>query len=224
MKKLFLALFLTTLTSVFSQVDSLKLGDSYYEDQLYLSVTYNQLYSQPTVVSKSGISFNFSAGYMRDIPLNKQQNFGIAIGAGYSFDSYNHQLKVDNLNNVLSYSVDGTLNSNTFKIHNIDIPFEVRWRTSTAQKFKFWRVYPGFKLSYNLSNTFSYTDVNGVVNTISNLGDYNKLQYGLTLSVGYDAFNAYTYLGLSPLFNNAAIGAEKINTKQFKVGLIFYLL
>lgn len=224
MRKLIIALFFTISTTVFSQVDSLQLGAKYYEDQVYLSVTYNQLYNQPSTVAKSGISFNFSAGYMRDIPLNEQQNFGIAIGAGYSFDSFNHQLKVDNINNAITYSLDGTLSSNTFKTHNIDIPFEIRWRTSTAQKFKFWRVYPGFKLSYNLSNTFSYTDANGAVNTISNLVDYNKLQYGLTLSVGYDAFNAYTYFGLSPLYKNASIGAEKINTRQFKVGLIFYLL
>lgn len=224
MKKLIYGLFLMISTSLFSQVDSLQLGAKYFEDQLYLSVTYNQLFSQPTSVPKSGISFNFSAGYMRDIPFNKQQNFGIAVGVGYSFDSYNHNLKVDNTNNVINYSVDGALNSNTFKTHNIEVPLEIRWRTSTAQKFKFWRIYPGLKFSYNLSNIFSYTDTNGVVNSISNLKDFNKFQYGLTLSVGYDAFNVYSYFGLSPLYNNATINGEKINTKQFKVGLIFYLL
>lgn len=224
MNKLISALLFIISASLYSQVDSLKIGDKYFEDQIYLSVTYNQLYNQPSIVAKSGISFNFSAGYLRDIPLNEEQNLGIALGVGYSFDSFNHKLKVDNTNNIISYSIDGTLNSNTFKTHNIEIPFEFRWRTSTAQKFKFWRIYPGLKLSYNLSNTFSYTDVNGVIKTISNLSDYNKLQYGLTLSVGYDTFNAYTYFGLSPLYKNASIGTEKINTKQFKVGLIFYLL
>lgn len=224
MKQKLVVFFLIIYSSINAQVDSLKLGDSYFEDQLYLSVSYNQLYNQPAVVAKSGISYNFSAGYIRDIPFNKQQNFGIALGIGYSFDSFNHKLKVDNANNVILYSIDGSLSSNTFKTHNIDIPFEVRWRTSTAQKFKFWRIYPGFKLSYNLSNSFSYTDVNGVVNSISNLDSYNKIQYGLTLSLGYDAFNAHIYYGLSSMYKNATIGAENINTKQFKVGLIFYLL
>jgi hypothetical protein len=53
---------------------------------------------------------------------------------------------------------------------------------------------------------------------------YNNLQYGLTLSAGYDEFNINVFYGLTSVFNNAIINGEPIDTSILKFGLIFYIL
>ena len=57
-----------------------------------------------------------------------------------------------------------------------------------------------------------------------NVSRYNKWQYGLTLSVGYDAFTLHTYYGLNPILKDSSLGTSDISTKIMRIGLIFYLL
>ena len=209
---------------LFSQKDSLTIGDRYADDQIYIALTYNQLYQQPAAITRSGFSFGISTGFIKDIILNKQGNFSFALGIGYGYDSYNHELKVEDINNETVFSNDNTLRSNDYFSHNLEFPLELRWRTSTANKYKFWRIYTGVKFLYNFSNTFEYTDTNEVLNSFSNINSYNNLQYGLTLSAGYDAFNFHVFYGLSTIYKDAQISGENINTKALKFGLIFYWL
>ncbi len=199
------------------------MGDRYAEDQIYASVSYAQFYDQPSVISKSEFSYALSAGFIKDFLLNKNGSFSFAAGIGYGFDFFNHKLKVETQNSVTSFSSDASINGNVFKSHNLEFPLELRWRTSNAKKYKFWRVYAGIKFIYNMSNKFEFNDASNTF-TYSNISEYNKFQYGLTLSTGYDKFNINVYYGLTPLFKNATIGGENINTKVLKFGLIFYIL
>lgn len=208
----------------FAQKDSLNLGDRYADDQIYITVSYAQFYNQPKEISKSNFSYALSFGFIKDLILNKQGNISVAAGVGYGFDFFNHKLKVDGSNNETVFSSDADINANLFKSHNLEFPLEFRWRTSTANKYNFWRVYTGIKFTYNISNKFQFDDKNGTTYKYSNISNYNKLQYGLTLSTGYDEFNINIYYGLTPVFNNSNIGGENINTKILKFGLIFYLL
>lgn len=207
----------------FSQKDSLQIGDRYLEDQVYVGITYNQLFNQPAQVKGSGFSYGLSFGYMKDIPLVRSGTVALALGVGYSYDSFNHGLKVSTLNDEVVFDVDPTITSNSLKIHSVDIPLEFRWRTSTANKYKFWRIYTGVKLSYNLKNSFNYQTATDAFN-FSNVDRFNKVQYGLTLSAGYAAFNMNLYYGITPLLKNASVGATEISTKIIKIGLVFYLL
>ncbi|NVJ88779.1 MAG: PorT family protein [Flavobacteriaceae bacterium] len=207
----------------FAQKDSLQLGDRYSEDQLYLSINYAQFFKQPNAITKSSFSYGLSVGFMKDITLNKQGNFSFALGFGYGFDFFNHQLKVEELNGTTVFNNGNSLNSNVFKSHNLEFPIEIRWRTSTAKKYKFWRIYTGIKFIYNLSNHFDYTENNNSF-SFSNVSAYKKLQYGLTLSTGYDAFNLNVFYSLTPLFENATFSNEELNTGILKFGLIFYIL
>jgi len=209
--------------SGFAQKDSLQLGDYYAEDQLYAIISYNQLFDQPDQVKGSGFSYGLSAGFIKDIVLNKSGSFAIGLGVGFNFDAFNHGLKVSEVNNVVTFEVDNTLTSNNLTIYNVEFPFEIRWRGSTAKKYRFWRVYAGLKASYNLSNEFKYN--NGVQSfSFKNVSRFNQWQYGLTLSVGYDAFTVHTYYGLNPMLKDSSIGTTDISTKILRVGLIFYLL
>ncbi|MFY0602668.1 MAG: PorT family protein [Flavobacteriaceae bacterium] len=223
MKKLFISLFVFSITCCFGQKDTLQIGDKYADDQLYVSLTYNQFFSQPTQVSGTSFSFGLSGGFIKDIPFTNRGNVSLGIGLGYGFDSFNHGIKVSALANDYTFSVDNTISSNKLSIQTIELPLELRWRTSTVNKYKFWRIYTGVKFGYNISNKFSYVENSNTV-LIKNIPNFKRLQYGLTLSAGYDAFNAHIYYGLTPLLENASIGTSPINTKIIKIGLIFYIL
>jgi len=224
MNKLVIAFLVFCNPIVFAQKDSLNFGDRYADDQIYLAVTYNQMNQQPSTITRSGFSYGFSSGFLKDIILNKKGTISLALGLGYGFDFYNHKLKVEELNNITLFSNDNTLTSNTYFSHNLEIPFEIRWRTSTANKYKFWRIYTGVKFLYNFSNSFENVASNQVKITYLDVSAYNKLQYGLTLSAGYDAFNFHIFYGLSPIYKDSKINNEIIDSKVLKFGLIFYFL
>ena len=209
---------------VFSQKDSLSLGDSYADDQIYLSVSYSQFNEQPSTITKSNFSYSLSTGFIKDFILNNKGTFSFAAGVGYGYDFFNHELKVEELSGNTVFSRDNSISENVFKAHNLEFPLEIRWRTSTAKRYNFWRVYTGLKFSYNLSNKFQYLDTDANQFKYANVSAYNKLQYGLTISAGYDEFNINFFYGLTPIFNNGAINGESINTKILKFGLIFYFL
>ncbi|CAM1360157.1 Outer membrane protein beta-barrel domain-containing protein [Tenacibaculum sediminilitoris] len=215
-----LALFL--VLSVFSQKDSLQLGDTYWEDQLYIDITYNLLQDQPDKVGKTGFSYGLSAGYMKDIPFNKKGRTAFALGLGYNYDSFSHGLKVVE-GDVKEYEIDPDITSNKIKLHNIEMPIQFRWRSSDANTYSFWRFYAGLKITYNLSNSFRYNLPSGKV-SFSNVEKYNAWQTGLTLSAGYSTFNFHVYYGLSPMFKGVEVNNKPINSKIVKLGLSFYLL
>jgi len=198
-KELLIYVLLIFSLGMYAQIDSLKIGDSYWEDQLYVNVTYNILVNQPEGVENSQLSYG--------------------VGLGYNYDFYNQSLVVqDNI-----FTVNNEASSNRLNLHNLELPIQIRWRTSDAVTYSFWRVYLGVKVSYNLSNTFSYT-LNNEDIRIRNIDSFNRFQTGLELSFGYGAFNFYTYYGLSTLYDDAVLVNETINTKALKLGLIFYLL
>ncbi len=223
MKKLiFLFLIAYSLPSV-AQKDSLQLGDRYAEDQLYMIVSYNQLFNQPAMVKGSGFSYGLSTGFMKDLILNKQGSISVALGVGYNFDLLNHGLTISEENNDITFEVDNLGATNKLLLHNLEFPFELRWRGSDAQTYKFWRVYMGVKASYNLSNNFKFTNETDSF-SYRNVSSYNTWQYGLTLSVGYDVFAAHVYYGLNPILKDTSLGTADISSKIMRIGLIFYLL
>jgi hypothetical protein len=216
--------FLVVPFFAFAQKDSLSLGNRYADDQIYVSVSYSQFFEQPTSITKSNFSYGLSAGIMKDFILNKSGTFAIAAGIGYGYEYYNHELKVDEIQNITVFSSDVTISKNIFKTYNLEFPLELRWRTATAKKYNFWRIYTGIKFLYNLDNKFQYTDSESIKFQYTNVTSYNKLQYGLTVSAGYDMFTMNVFYGLTPIFNEGLIAGEGVDTKILKFGLIFYFL
>lgn len=117
-----------------------------------------------------------------------------------------------------------SFNKNKWIFNEIEAPFEIRWRTSTPENYKFWRVYFGIKTSYIFSSKFKYDSPNE--NYYESSLPFNKFQSGFTINAGNNTWNLGLYLGLRPLFNDQFIKkhSEFKNMKQFKVGLIFYIL
>ena len=208
----------------FAQKDSLSLGDRYADDQIYFSVSYSQLYDQPKGITKSNFSYALSGGFIKDIILNKSGTIAIAGGIGLGYDFFNHELKVDEIEGITVFTNDITASKNIFKSFNLEFPVEIRWRTSTAKKYNFWRIYTGVKFLYNLDNSFQYIDTNSKRFNYRKVSSYNKLQYGLTISAGYDAFTMNVFYGLTPVFKNSLLNGKVLDTKILKFGLIFYFL
>ncbi|RKS26649.1 outer membrane protein with beta-barrel domain [Flavobacterium endophyticum] len=212
-----------SVQSTVTVVDSL-----YREDQFYIGLTYDLLQKRPDGVSQNSFSSGFHIGFLRDIPLNKRRNVAIAIGLGYSMNDYRQNIKITEVDGKPFYEVvnesEVNFDKNKFSLHYVDIPFEFRWRTSTIQSHRFWRVYTGFKLSYLLLNKSKYVEGNEKIRIFGN-DDFNKLQYGAYISFGYNTWNFHAYYGLNSLFkSDAKIDGKSIDMNTVNIGLMFYIL
>ncbi len=206
----------------FTALDSL-----YREDQFYFGLTYNVLQQRPEEVRQNKFSLGLSLGFLRDMPLNEKRTFAIAAGLGYSLNNFNHNLQIARIGtNEPTYGLIGTdvdYDKNKMILHYVDLPVEIRWRTSTMQSHKFWRVYTGFKVSYLFFDNYKFSGAGGDYSIDGN-GDLNKFQYGAYLSAGYNTWNAHVYYGLNPLFKSAEIEGNDIRMKTLNIGLMFYIL
>ena len=190
--------------------------DRYLEDQIYASLSYQRLLNLPDEINQTGFSYSFSIGIIKDIPLNQTRNRGLALGLGYNLNT--HYFKVD-----LNLDEEDILNqSNKVSLNMVELPIEIRFRNSTPEKYNFWRIYPGFKFAYAFytSSNIKQSEDLDVFDVI----EINNLQYGVTLSAGYNKWNLYGYYGISELFKNARTYSNQIGVTEIKLGLIFYLL
>lgn len=228
-------LLLTVLLSCFGMSqnkedtsDKSELYKNYREDQFYVSVTYNLLNLKPDGASQNGFSSGFHLGFIRDMPINERRNVAIGLGLGLSSNSYNQNIAILESADDITYNIinesEVNVSKNKFTTYLLEAPLEFRWRTSTPTEYSFWRIYSGFKVGYLFYNSSKYKSDNGN-EQLSNLDDFNKLQYGLTLSVGYATWNFHVYYGLNSIFDDSAkIDGQSIDMKSFKIGLMFYIL
>ena len=212
-----------------AQIDSLNLADGRYkEDQFYIGITYNLLGNKPSKVKQSRFSTGIHLGFIKDMPINIKRNIAIGAGLGYSFNTFNQNLLINrDASGSLVYGIladNNTYKKNILSSHSIELPIEFRWRTSSPTEYEFWRIYTGIKAGYAFSSSGKHQGDLGSFKIYQN-EDFNKLQYGLTLSAGYDTWNFHLYYALNPIFsNNAQISGNPIDMNAIKVGLMFYVL
>jgi len=203
------------------------LDSLYREDQFYLNFTFNKLQNLKGL-RQNKFSSGFSVGFLRDMPLNKSRTFALALGLGYSLNIINDNLYISKpyggeINNYEFISSDVYYDKNKLSLHYIDLPLEIRWRSSTPESHIFWRIYTGFKLSYLVSDQYKF--VNDIQTIIyKNNPDFNKMQYGCYLAAGRNTWNTYVYYGLNPIFKSAFINGENIKMNTINLGLQFYIL
>lgn len=220
-------------TSSYSQEDlrekNQEVDSLYKEDQFYFGLTYNLIGKKPSGLSQSGFSGGFHVGYTKDMPINKNRNRAIGVGLGLSLNSFNQNIQISEDSNGKSIfqiinEDEVSFTKNKFSTYMVEMPIEYRWRTSTAENYKFWRIYTGFKLGYVFANSSKFEGTPQDIK-LKNIDAINNLQYGLTLGAGYNTWNFYIYYALNPIFNNSAkIGNKAIEANAIKVGLMFYIL
>lgn len=230
--RLFLKIFLLlTVFNVFSQntntvAPTVKIDSLYREDQFYFGFTLNTLQHKPAGLTQNKFSAGFSGGFLRDMPINKTRTIAFASGIGFAYNAYNQNIDITKLNQIPVYTIingSTSYKKNRFEQILVEIPIEFRWRTSTYESYKFWRIYGGLKLGYLLYDKSIYEDGQGKT-IITGNNDFNKFQYGVYISSGYNTFNFYAYYGLNSLFKSPKIGNESLNMNAMNVGIIFYIL
>lgn len=202
-----------------------KIDSLYREDQFYFGITYNNLVANPKGYSDDKIAAGFTAGFLRDMPINKNRTVALATGIGFTHNNYNHNLGVSgsSKNPIYTFLVGGDYNKNKLSTLTIDLPIELRWRSSTFESTKFWRIHAGFKLSYLLHDR-SFNESNGTKLIIKNNTDLNHLLYGVQLAAGYNSFNIYFQYGLNSLFEKGKVGDQPLQFKNLNIGVLFYIL
>lgn len=208
--------------------DEKKLDSLYREDQFYITGTYNLIGSVPSGVKIRGFSGGLQFGYLRDMPVNEKRNLAIAVGGGLAFDRYGQTLFIgETMDEVTVFTVlddDIDYDTNRFTTGIIEAPIEFRWRTSSAEQYRFWRIYAGFKVGYAFwyKSTFkqSGTDIYQ-----TNIPEFDRLRLAATLSMGYNTFNFFAQYNINPFFNNAYTSdGQAVEFRTFKIGLMFYIL
>ena len=217
--------FLTCLISfsLSSQSPSEQSKENYREDQFYFGSSYFIQSESIENFKQNGFSGNFQFGLIRDIPLNNNSTKAIGIGLGYERNFFTSNIQPIEENDQINYRivVSKFLESkNRLSFSSISIPIEYRWRTSNIDKFKFWRIYSGFKLKKNfpLYSNPSY----GAELEIDEIESWTSSVY---LNAGYNTWNISLEYDLNPLIKNEkTIDGNNLNLSFFRLGLIFYIL
>lgn len=223
---LFLICYLLSCLGIKAQESPKTIQDNkYLEDQFYVGLGFNLLLEKPSNIVQSSLSYSLQTGFIKDIPFNEKRNFGLGLGLGYATNSYYSNIGASKTDNAITYEVlTSDYKRSKFETHAIEIPLELRWRTSTVDEYKFWRIYAGVKLGYVFSGRSKLVTDSDTI-SFSN-DDIQNLQYGLQLNFGYNTWNIHAYYGLNPLLKDdvGIEGGELITMGILRIGVIFYIL
>ncbi|APG60483.1 porin family protein [Christiangramia salexigens] len=199
----------------------------YREDQFYIGFSFNLITKRPPSISQEGFSGGLHLGFIRDMPLNERRNVSLGLGLGWAISSYGQNLFIGKEANgdTRFLSLDNTINyeTNRFSTQLIEAPLEFRWRTSTPESYKFWRIYTGVKFGYIYHFRSNYKDANEQV-IINDLPELNRFRAGATFTFGYNTFNFQFYYALNPFFDKAVVDESEFGISTLKIGLTFFIL
>lgn len=228
MKQFFSAflMLISFFTSAQVLTDDSEERNRYFEDQFYLGITYNFVRNKPDGLEQRNLSYGLQAGFIKDIPMNTSGTWGIGLGLGLAVNTYYSNLVASESGSGFSYELvedDSDFKRSKLETHAVEFPLEFRWRNSSPEEYRFWRVYAGIKAAYVIgarSKTVYDSFNDGFFNT--NVRDF---QYGLTFNFGYNTFNIHAYYALSDLFQETElVNGESIGFRPLRIGLIFYIL
>ena len=221
-KKFFLLSFLLFFTQLsFTQSGFSK--DFYREDQFYFGSSYFIQTEPIENFKQNGFSGNFQFGFIRDFPLNNNSTKAIGIGLGYERNFFTSNIQPIKTNGNINYRIviSRFLESkNKISFSSFVLPIEFRWRSSSIDQYKFWRIYSGLKIKKNfpLYSNPSY----GSEITIDEIENWTTSIY---LNTGYNTWNISLEYDLNPILKNQKTSnGENLNISFFRLGLVFYIL
>ena len=218
MRKLLLFLFLGSLFQTIAQEET----PSFREDQIYLSIAYPYFSDAPNELIQNKLSYNFSLGFIRDMPINKKRTLALGVGLGWDFATVfnNMQFAVQD-NSITASSIQGAYQKNTLSMQTLAIPFEMRWRNANETNHAFWRIHTGLSLHIPLRFRANYTSIGGTQTNI-NL-PYHKTLLRWNAHFGFNTWNISIAHDLQP-WAISATPNRSFDVRFTKIGLIFYIL
>ncbi len=208
--------------------DSIPIDRDYREDQFYINVTYNFMRNVPNDVKLRGLSAGFAFGYIKDMPVNERRNIALGIGLGLSYNRYGQNLFIgedQNGTSIFSVLDDNTsYDINRLSTWTAEVPFELRWRSSTAENYKFWRVYAGVRVGYTYWYHSTFTQDDNKVSQVD-ISEFEPVSISPTISFGFNKINFFASYTMTPFFKDATTNLdEEVGFNPIKLGLIFYIL
>ena len=215
---LFICLF--SVQYVFCQENN----QEYKEDQFYFGVSYFLQVKEIPDFKQNGFSGNFQVGFIRDISLDKKNQKALGIGVGFERNKFTSNIQPFlNSDDQVDYRlvVSRFLESkNELNYSSIVFPIELRWRTSSPNKYDFWRIYGGLKIKRNY-----YIYSNPSYGRSLTIKKRKKWTNSIYLNSGFNTWNISLEYDLNSLFENKKTDiGEEIDINFFKIGLIFYIL
>lgn len=203
---------------MWSQNTTLK---DYREDQIYLAISYPFLTNGAPEITQNKLSHSLQVGFVRDMPINNRRNLALGLGLGLSHNVVYNNLRF--INDTKSFEFISNPDTNLWKWTELNIPLEFRWRTSSVEAYKFWRIYSGITAIYALHARQNYR-LGGDSSSISSL-PIEKLRFAFHISAGNNTWNIYYLHSIGPIFQNTQ-PTENVTLNDLayaKIGLIFYL-
>ena len=222
-RKKFFLLFslLFFIQSSFSQSDRTK--DFYREDQFYFGSSYFIQTESLEDFKQNGFSGNFQFGFIRDFPINKSSTKAVGLGLGFERNFFTSNIQPTNIEDNIDYKVVVSRfleSKNKISYSSIVLPIEYRWRKSSIDEYKFWRIYTGLKLKKNFP-LFSDPSYGSEI-TIDEIEDWTTSFY---INAGYNTWNISLEYDLDPILKNKkTTDGNNLNISFFRLGLVFYLL
>jgi len=195
----------------------------YREDQFFIGSTYFIQTEKIDEFKQNGFSGNFQVGFVRDLPLNKNSTKALGIGIGYERNYFTSNIQPEEQNERIDYRiiVSRFLESkNKITFSSISLPIEYRWRKSSIDKYKFWRIYSGFKIKKNFSLKSNPSYGSDTV-----IKDFNDWTSSIYINAGYNTWNISLEYDLNPIIEDKkTINGDNLNISFLRLGLIFYFL
>ena len=197
---------------------------NYREDQFYIDLNFSLQPNDISGFKQNGFSRSVHVGMLRDYPISKLGDKAIAVGLGYGFVRLVNNINVEQSQQSYLYNVPEAQRAlrNIFSYHQLQLPVELRWRTSTPSEYAFWRVYLGYRLSYQFGA--QYQPFFGRKFSLEN--QLNEIQHSIGISLGFNTWNLRFDYNLTPLFKEEirTINNRALKLFPLQLGLIFYLL
>ena len=197
---------------------------NYREDQFYIDLNFSLQPNDISGFKQNGFSRSVHVGMLRDYPISNFRDKAIAVGFGYGFVRLVNNINVEQSQQSYLYNVPEAQRAlrNVFSYHQLQLPVELRWRTSTSSEYAFWRVYLGYRLSYQFGA--QYQPFFGRKFSLEN--QLNEIQHSIGISLGFNTWNLRFDYNLTPLFKEEirTINNRALKLFPLQLGLIFYLL
>jgi hypothetical protein len=160
-------------------------------------------------------------GYSISFSLMNEHLFGVShwsLGYGIGFGSYHYNnnlnVRTDSSTQEAVYSLldEGSYDINRQSFQYLEVPIELRYRTTSNKKGRYIRIYPYVKLGARVRDFSTYSKGDYSVAHFSNKGsEWFRASGGLRF--GYWIFNLYANYELTPLYK------EEVNVENSSIEL-----
>ena len=195
---------------------------SFREDQIYFSVAYPYFSDAPGEHIQNKLSYSFSLGFVRDMPVNKKRTLALGLGLGWDVATvFNNMRLVVEDSSISASIIQDAYQKNTLTMQTLAVPFELRWRNANETKHAFWRIHTGVSVHMPLRFRANYTSSEGIQTNI--FLPYEKTLLRWNAHFGFNTWNISIAHDLQP-WAVYATPNRSFDIRFTKIGLIFYIL